>query len=142
MELFLKIVVAAVLVLLLFRLWPAYKQWQESGRKAEPGDWQAALLPLGGGGAGGDPVDRGGAGLGDCRSLMRRPFRWHDRVPFALLGQSVPDRDEHAARRPVEQSDPETLYTALQLLVNAAVQRRHLVLRCGSMNPDDARRPG
>ena len=47
MELFLKIVVAAVLVLLLFRLWPVYKQWQESGRKAEPGDWQAALLPLG-----------------------------------------------------------------------------------------------
>ncbi|HYN78095.1 MAG TPA: hypothetical protein VES73_09920 [Lamprocystis sp. (in: g-proteobacteria)] len=48
MELFLKLAVAAVLVLLLFRLWPVYKQWQESGRKAGPGDWQAALLPLGG----------------------------------------------------------------------------------------------
>jgi len=48
MELFLKIAMAAVLVLLLFRLWPAYKHWQESGRKAEKGDWLAALLPLGG----------------------------------------------------------------------------------------------
>jgi len=48
MELFLKIAMAAVLVLLLFRLWPAYKQWQASGRKAEQGDWLAALLPLGG----------------------------------------------------------------------------------------------
>jgi hypothetical protein len=47
MELFLKIAVAAVLVLLLFRLWPVYKQWQESGRKAGEGDWAAAILPLG-----------------------------------------------------------------------------------------------
>jgi hypothetical protein len=47
MELFLKIALAAIMVLLLFRLWPVYKQWQESGRKAEKGDWQAALLPLG-----------------------------------------------------------------------------------------------
>jgi hypothetical protein len=48
MELFLKIAVAAALVLLLFRLWPAYKHWQDSGRKAEQGDWLAAILPLGG----------------------------------------------------------------------------------------------
>jgi len=47
MELFLKIALGAIMVLLLFRMWPAYKQWQESGRKAEKGDWQAALLPLG-----------------------------------------------------------------------------------------------
>lgn len=47
MELFLKVAMAAVLVLLLFRLWPVYKQWQESGKKAEQGDWAAALLPLG-----------------------------------------------------------------------------------------------
>jgi hypothetical protein len=47
MELFLKIALGAILVLLLFRMWPAYKQWQEHGRKAEKGDWQAALLPLG-----------------------------------------------------------------------------------------------
>jgi xanthine/uracil permease len=38
---------AGVLVLLLFRLWPVYKQWQAQGPKAEKGDWQAALLPLG-----------------------------------------------------------------------------------------------
>jgi hypothetical protein len=48
MELFLKIATAAVLVLLLVRLWPVYKQWQENGPKAQAGDWQAVLLPLGG----------------------------------------------------------------------------------------------
>ena len=48
MELFLKITLAAVMVLLLVRMWTAYKQWQERGKKAEKGDWQAALLPLGG----------------------------------------------------------------------------------------------
>ncbi len=48
MELFLKIAMGAILILLLFRMWPAYKQWQESGRKAEKGDWQGALVPLGG----------------------------------------------------------------------------------------------
>ena len=47
MELFLKIAMAAVLALLLWRLWPVYKQWQEKGPKAQKGDWQAALLPLG-----------------------------------------------------------------------------------------------
>jgi uncharacterized membrane protein YphA (DoxX/SURF4 family) len=47
MDLVLKIAAAAVLILMLFYLWPAYKQWQEQGPKAEKGDWQAALLPLG-----------------------------------------------------------------------------------------------
>jgi hypothetical protein len=47
MDLLLKIGVAAVLILMLFYLWPTYKQWQEHGPKAEKGDWQAALLPLG-----------------------------------------------------------------------------------------------
>jgi uncharacterized membrane protein YphA (DoxX/SURF4 family) len=46
MELFLKIAAAAVLIMMLFYLWPAYKAWQENGPKAEKGDWQAALLPL------------------------------------------------------------------------------------------------
>jgi hypothetical protein len=36
------------MVLLLFRLWPVYKQWQQNGPKAQKGDWQSALLPLGG----------------------------------------------------------------------------------------------
>ncbi|MCG6897282.1 MAG: hypothetical protein LJE61_05280 [Thiocapsa sp.] len=47
MELALKIAAAAVLVLLLFYMWPAYKHWQEHGPKAEKGDWQAAIVPLG-----------------------------------------------------------------------------------------------
>lgn len=47
MELFLKIAAAAVFILMLFYLWPAYKHWQEHGPKAQKGDWQAAILPLG-----------------------------------------------------------------------------------------------
>jgi hypothetical protein len=46
MELFGKIALAAVLVMMLFFLWPAFKQWQEHGPKAEKGDWQAVVLPL------------------------------------------------------------------------------------------------
>ena len=46
MDLFLKIAAAAVLIMMLFFLWPTYKAWQENGPKAEKGDWQAALLPL------------------------------------------------------------------------------------------------
>jgi TRAP-type C4-dicarboxylate transport system permease small subunit len=45
-ELFGKIALAAVLVMLLFFLWPAFKQWQEHGPKAKGGDWQAVALPL------------------------------------------------------------------------------------------------
>jgi hypothetical protein len=48
MELFLKIAMGAILVLLMVRLWPVYKQWQHNGPKAQKGDWQAAVLPLGG----------------------------------------------------------------------------------------------
>lgn len=47
MELFLKIAVAAVMILLLVRLWPAYKAWQARGTKPQSGDWLAAALPLG-----------------------------------------------------------------------------------------------
>ena len=46
MELFGKIALAAVLVMMLVFLWPAFKQWQEHGPKAEKGDWQAVVLPL------------------------------------------------------------------------------------------------
>jgi TRAP-type C4-dicarboxylate transport system permease small subunit len=46
MELFLKIAAAAVLVMLLFYLWPAYKAWQQNSPKAEKGDWQALILAL------------------------------------------------------------------------------------------------
>ncbi len=47
MELFLKIAAAGLMVLMLFYLWPTYKHWQEHGPKAQSGDWQAAILPLG-----------------------------------------------------------------------------------------------
>lgn len=46
MELFGKIALAAVLAMMLFFLWPAFKQWQEQGPKAGPGDWQSVVLPL------------------------------------------------------------------------------------------------
>jgi hypothetical protein len=46
MELFGKIALAAVLMMMLFFLWPAFKQWQEHGPKAQKGDWQAVVLPL------------------------------------------------------------------------------------------------
>jgi hypothetical protein len=46
MELFLKIAVAGVLILLLIYLWPAYKAWQQNGPKPEKGDWSAVVLPL------------------------------------------------------------------------------------------------
>ena len=46
MELFGKIALAAVLIMMLFFLWPAFKRWQEHGPKAGKGDWQAAALPL------------------------------------------------------------------------------------------------
>ena len=46
MELFLKIAAAGVLIMMLFYLWPAFKNWQENGPKAEKGDWKAAIIPL------------------------------------------------------------------------------------------------
>lgn len=47
MDLFLKILLAVVLLLLIFRMWPVAKAWMENGPRAEKGDWNAALLPLG-----------------------------------------------------------------------------------------------
>jgi hypothetical protein len=47
MDLFLKIVLAAVFVLLIFRMWPVAKTWMKDGPKAEKGDWNSVLLPLG-----------------------------------------------------------------------------------------------
>ena len=46
MNLFLQIALAVVLVMMLFFLWPTFKQWQEHGPKAKEGDWQAVILPL------------------------------------------------------------------------------------------------
>lgn len=47
MELFLKITAAILFGMMLFFLWPVYKNWQENGPKAKKGDWAAAMLPLG-----------------------------------------------------------------------------------------------
>lgn len=47
MELFLKIMAAALLGLLIWRMWPVYKAWQEQGPKAQKGDWAAAVMALG-----------------------------------------------------------------------------------------------
>ncbi len=47
MELFLKITAAILFGMMLFFLWPVYKNWQENGPKAQKGDWTAAILPLG-----------------------------------------------------------------------------------------------
>lgn len=47
MELALKIIAAAVFILMIVYLWPVYKRWQEHGPKAQKGDWQAAIIPLG-----------------------------------------------------------------------------------------------
>lgn len=46
MDLFLKIVAAAVMGMMVFYAWNAYRNWQEHGPKAEKGDWQAVILPL------------------------------------------------------------------------------------------------
>jgi hypothetical protein len=46
MELFLKILLAAVFVLLIVRMWPVAKAWMENGPRAQKGDWNAVLLPL------------------------------------------------------------------------------------------------
>jgi uncharacterized membrane protein YphA (DoxX/SURF4 family) len=46
MELFLKIAAAAVMGMMVFYAWRAYRQWQAHGPKAQKGDWQAVVLPL------------------------------------------------------------------------------------------------
>ena len=46
MDLFLKIAAAALMGMMVFYAWRAYRQWQEHGPKAEKGDWLAVALPL------------------------------------------------------------------------------------------------
>jgi hypothetical protein len=46
MELFLKIVLAAVFLMMIWRMWPAAKAWMENGPRAQAGDWNAVLVPL------------------------------------------------------------------------------------------------
>ncbi|MBK1693551.1 hypothetical protein CKO09_02195 [Chromatium weissei] len=47
MELFLQLTAAFAMTLMLVYLWPAFKHWQQNSPKAQSGDWQAVLLPLG-----------------------------------------------------------------------------------------------
>ncbi len=44
MGLFLKITLAVVLVVLLWRMWPATKHWMENGPKGSRGDWMSFVL--------------------------------------------------------------------------------------------------
>jgi len=46
MDMFLKIVAAAVMGMMVFYAWRAFQNWQEHGPKAQKGDWQAVVLPL------------------------------------------------------------------------------------------------
>lgn len=46
MDLFLKVVAAAVMGMMVFYAWRAYQHWQEHGPKAKKGDWKAVVLPL------------------------------------------------------------------------------------------------
>lgn len=47
MEMALKIMLAAALIMMLFSMWPAYKHWSEHGPKAEKGDWANVVFILG-----------------------------------------------------------------------------------------------
>ncbi len=44
MELFLKITMAVILVMLLWRMWPATKHWMENGPKGTSNDWMTFAL--------------------------------------------------------------------------------------------------
>lgn len=46
MEMFLKILLAGIFVMLIWRMWPAAKHWMEHGPRAQKGDWNAVLVPL------------------------------------------------------------------------------------------------
>ncbi|MBF0254949.1 MAG: hypothetical protein HQL47_00495 [Gammaproteobacteria bacterium] len=47
MDLWMKIASAGLLIMLLWFLYPRAKEWLEHGPKAQAGDWQAVLLPIG-----------------------------------------------------------------------------------------------
>lgn len=48
MEMWMKIAWAAVLGMLIVRMWPVARHWMENGPKGTPDDWRAALLPIAG----------------------------------------------------------------------------------------------
>lgn len=44
MDTFLKITLGVVLVMMLWRMWPATKHWMENGPKGSGGDWKTFVL--------------------------------------------------------------------------------------------------
>ena len=42
-----KILSAVLIVAFIIYIWPRAKYWMKNSPKAEAGDWQAALLPIG-----------------------------------------------------------------------------------------------
>jgi archaellum biogenesis protein FlaJ (TadC family) len=46
MNIWLQIAGAAVLVMMLFYMYPAAKHWMQNSPKAKKGDWMAAAIPL------------------------------------------------------------------------------------------------
>ncbi len=47
MDFWLKVIIAVVLGMMLWRLWPAAKHQLDHGPKGTSKDWQAAILPIG-----------------------------------------------------------------------------------------------
>ncbi len=48
MELFLKIALAAVFIMLLFRMWPVAKDWLENGPRGSSSDWTTFIFVIAG----------------------------------------------------------------------------------------------
>ena len=46
MELFLKIVLAAVFVMLIWRMWPVAKDWLENGPRGSSSDWMSFVMVI------------------------------------------------------------------------------------------------
>jgi hypothetical protein len=44
MELFFKIILAAVFVMLIWRMWPMAKEWMENGPRGTSSDWRSFFL--------------------------------------------------------------------------------------------------
>ena len=47
MDLWMKIAMAAVFLMILPRAWKGYQYWTKHGPKAQPGDWQTVIFAIG-----------------------------------------------------------------------------------------------
>ena len=75
MELALKIAAGALLVLMLFYMWPTYKRWQEQGPKAREGRLDGRRLATGGRDPAGDPAGAVGTVILGCPQTPARSSR-------------------------------------------------------------------